>query len=138
MREEARQALGELKSFVYRNFVIIKSEKFVEACKESLKDAMSSLPKKTYGGAIFWCDQEDHEERGSKDRAASLVGPMVSHSTIRADVDVAIVLETISRHFAEANLKSKCPFRALPLTPEHRQLRLQWCQVRSMSNVTDW
>ncbi|GFU59776.1 transposable element Tcb2 transposase [Trichonephila clavipes] len=41
-------------------------------------------------------------------------------------------------HLAEANLKSKCPFRALPLTPEHRQLRLQWCQARSMWNVTDW
>ncbi|GFU54416.1 transposable element Tcb2 transposase [Trichonephila clavipes] len=38
----------------------------------------------------------------------------------------------------EANLKSKRPFRALPLTPEHRQLRLQWCQARSMWNVTDW
>ncbi|GFU84189.1 hypothetical protein TNCV_3278001 [Trichonephila clavipes] len=39
---------------------------------------------------------------------------------------------------AEANLKSKHHFRALPLTPEHRQLRLQWCQARSMWNVTDW
>ncbi|GFW19003.1 hypothetical protein TNCV_165161 [Trichonephila clavipes] len=48
MREEARQALGELKPSVYRNFIMIKSEKFVEAYKESLKDAMSSLPKKTY------------------------------------------------------------------------------------------
>ncbi|GFT66856.1 transposable element Tcb2 transposase [Trichonephila clavipes] len=38
----------------------------------------------------------------------------------------------------DANLKSKHPFRALPLTPEHRQLRLQWCQARSMWNVTDW
>ncbi|GFV24370.1 transposable element Tc1 transposase [Trichonephila clavipes] len=43
-----------------------------------------------------------------------------------------------TRHLAEANLKSKCPFRALLLTPEHRQLRLQWCQARSMWNVTDW
>ncbi|GFX13161.1 hypothetical protein TNCV_2989251 [Trichonephila clavipes] len=42
------------------------------------------------------------------------------------------------KHPAEANLKSKRPFRALPLTPEHRQLRLQWCQARSMWNVTDW
>ncbi|GFU15677.1 uncharacterized protein TNCV_1269021 [Trichonephila clavipes] len=31
-----------------------------------------------------------------------------------------------TRHLAEANLKSKRPFRALPLTPEHRQLRIQW------------
>ncbi|GFV57337.1 hypothetical protein TNCV_3455631 [Trichonephila clavipes] len=37
----------------------------------------------------------------------------------------------------EANLKSKRPFCALPLTPEHRQLRLHWCQARSMWNVTD-
>ncbi|GFU57034.1 transposable element Tc1 transposase [Trichonephila clavipes] len=68
----------------------------------------------------------------------ALVDPTVTHSTIRADVGVAIAPQTISRHLAEANLKSKRPFRALPLTPEHRQLRLQWCQARSMWNVTDW
>ncbi|GFT07646.1 transposable element Tcb2 transposase [Trichonephila clavipes] len=68
----------------------------------------------------------------------ALVGPTVTRSTIRADVGVAIVPQTISRHLAEANLKSKHHFRALPLTPEHRQLHLQWCQARSMWNVTDW
>ncbi|GFV80440.1 transposable element Tc1 transposase [Trichonephila clavipes] len=67
-----------------------------------------------------------------------LVDPTVTRSTIRADVGVAIVPQTIFRHLAEANLKSKRPFRALPLTPKHRQLRLQWCQARSMWNVTDW
>ncbi|GFU65039.1 transposable element Tcb2 transposase [Trichonephila clavipes] len=68
----------------------------------------------------------------------ALVDPTVTRSTIRAVVGVAIVPKTISRHLAEANLKSKRPFRALPLTPEHRQLRLQWCEARSMWNVTDW
>ncbi|GFV57081.1 transposable element Tcb2 transposase [Trichonephila clavipes] len=68
----------------------------------------------------------------------ALVDPTVTRSTIGADVDVAIVPQTISRHLADANLKSKRPFRALPLTPEHRQLRLQWCQARSMWNITDW
>ncbi|GFS91026.1 transposable element Tc1 transposase [Trichonephila clavipes] len=67
----------------------------------------------------------------------ALVDPTVTRSTIRADVGAAIVPRTVSRHIAEANLKSKCPFRALPFTPEHRQLRLQWCQARSMWNVTD-
>ncbi|GFV51335.1 transposable element Tcb1 transposase [Trichonephila clavipes] len=67
-----------------------------------------------------------------------LVDPTVTRSTIRANVGVAIVPQTISRHLAEANLKSKRPFRALPLIPEHRKLRLQWCQARSMWNVTDW
>ncbi|GFW15142.1 hypothetical protein TNCV_172891 [Trichonephila clavipes] len=85
-----------------------------------------------------WSDQEDHEERGSKDRAASTCDPTVTRSTIRADVGVAIVSQTISRYFAEANLKSKLPFRAFLLTSEHRQLRLQSCQARSMWNVTDW
>ncbi|GFY27486.1 methyltransferase-like protein 7A [Trichonephila clavipes] len=68
----------------------------------------------------------------------ALVDPTGTRSTIRADVGVAIVPQTISRHLAEANFKSKRLFRALPLTPEHRQLRLQWCQARSMWNVTDW
>ncbi|GFX30760.1 transposable element Tcb1 transposase [Trichonephila clavipes] len=68
----------------------------------------------------------------------ALVDPTVTLSTIRADVGVAIVPQTISRHLAEANLKSKRPFRALPLTPEHGQLCLQWCQARSMWNATDW
>ncbi|GFX08043.1 HTH_Tnp_Tc3_2 domain-containing protein [Trichonephila clavipes] len=55
----------------------------------------------------------------------TLVGPTETRSTIRAVVGVAIAPQTISRHLAEAYLKSKRPFRALPLTPEHRQLRLQ-------------
>ncbi|GFW93693.1 transposable element Tcb2 transposase [Trichonephila clavipes] len=67
-----------------------------------------------------------------------LVDPKVTSSTIRADVGVAIVPQTISTHIAEANLKSKRPVSALPLTPELRQLRLQWCQARSMWNVTDF
>ncbi|GFV92905.1 transposable element Tcb1 transposase [Trichonephila clavipes] len=52
----------------------------------------------------------------------ALVDPTVTRSTIRADVGVAIVPQTISRHLAETNLKFKRPFCALPLTLEHRQL----------------
>ncbi|GFV50895.1 HTH_Tnp_Tc3_2 domain-containing protein [Trichonephila clavipes] len=48
----------------------------------------------------------------------ALVDSTVTRSMIRADVGVAIVPQTICRHFAEANLKSKRPFRALPLTPK--------------------
>ncbi|GFX86715.1 transposable element Tc1 transposase [Trichonephila clavipes] len=68
----------------------------------------------------------------------ALADPTVSRSTIRADVGEAIVAQTITRHIAEANLKSKRPFRALPLTPVHRQLRLQWCQAISMWSASDW
>ncbi|GFX34269.1 HTH_Tnp_Tc3_2 domain-containing protein [Trichonephila clavipes] len=41
-----------------------------------------------------------------------IVDPTLTRSTIRTDVGVAIVPQTISRHLAEANLKSKRPFRA--------------------------
>ncbi|GFV51967.1 uncharacterized protein TNCV_1323201 [Trichonephila clavipes] len=37
----------------------------------------------------------------------ALVDPTVTRSTIRADVGVEIVPQTVSRHLAEANLKSK-------------------------------
>ncbi|GFV79642.1 uncharacterized protein TNCV_1724671 [Trichonephila clavipes] len=37
----------------------------------------------------------------------ALVDPTVTRSTIRADVGIAIVPQTISRHLAELNLKSK-------------------------------
>ncbi|GFU42811.1 transposable element Tc1 transposase [Trichonephila clavipes] len=87
---------------------------------------------------LVWSDQEDHEEEDRRIVRQALVDPAVTRSTIRADLGVANVPQTISRHLSEANLKSKRPFRDIPLTPEHRQLRLQWCQARSMWNVRDW
>ncbi|GFV82137.1 hypothetical protein TNCV_2790351 [Trichonephila clavipes] len=84
------------------------------------------------------CDQEDHEERGSKDRAASTCGPHSDSFNDTSRRRRSNCPETISRHLAEANLKSKRRFCALHLTPEHRPLLLQWCQARLMWNVTDW
>ncbi|GFY30904.1 transposable element Tc1 transposase [Trichonephila clavipes] len=61
----------------------------------------------------------------------ALVYPTVTRSTIRADVgNQLFVPQKFYKHLAEANLKSKRPFRALHLTPEHRKLRLQWYQAR--------
>ncbi|GFV47715.1 transposable element Tc1 transposase [Trichonephila clavipes] len=98
------------------------------------EDTRRTHARKTGSGATR--NTTRREDRRNVRQA--LVDPTVTRSTIRADVGVAIVPQTISRHLEEANLKSKRPFRALPLTPEHRQLRLQWCQARSMWNVTDW
>ena len=55
----------------------------------------------------------------------ALVDPTVTHSTIKPDVGVAVATKTISRLLAEGNLKSKRPFRALPLTLEYRRRLLQ-------------
>ncbi|GFW72780.1 transposable element Tc3 transposase [Trichonephila clavipes] len=67
----------------------------------------------------------------------ALVDPTVTRSTIRAGIGVAIVPQTISDTL-QKQILNQAPFPALPLTPEHRQLRLQCCQARSMWNVTDW
>ncbi|GFV93888.1 hypothetical protein TNCV_1811431 [Trichonephila clavipes] len=44
----------------------------------------------------------------------ALEDPPVTRSTIRADIGVAIVPQTISRHLAEAKLKSKRSFQCTP------------------------
>ncbi|GFW29857.1 hypothetical protein TNCV_3937241 [Trichonephila clavipes] len=85
-----------------------------------------------------WSDQEVHEERGSKDRAASTCGPHSDSFNDTSRRRRSNCSTNNFQHFSEANLKSKRPFRGLPLTPEHRQLCLQWCQARSTWNVTDW
>ncbi|GFY23415.1 hypothetical protein TNCV_3941101 [Trichonephila clavipes] len=85
-----------------------------------------------------WSDQEDHEEKGSKDRAASACGPHSDSFNDTSRRRRSNCSTNNLRHLAEANLKSKRPFRALSLTPELQKLRLQWCQARSMWNVTDW
>ncbi|GFT25477.1 transposable element Tc1 transposase [Trichonephila clavipes] len=141
----------ELLDFHYQELTIGTLIEMPEQDKEELKylDPLQSEGRITFWE--LWTREGTHARKtGSgatrnttrrEDRRIvrqALVDPTVTRSTIRADVGVAIVPQTISRHLAEANLKSKRPFRAFPLTPEHRQLRLQWCQARSMSNVTDW
>ncbi|GFU25631.1 HTH_Tnp_Tc3_2 domain-containing protein [Trichonephila clavipes] len=110
-----------------------RSECAVRNCCEQWTRVGTHVRKTTSGATRKTTRREDR-----RIVRQALVDPTVTRSTVRADVGVAIVIQTISRHLAKANLKYKRPFRALPLTPEHRQLRLQWCQARSMWNVTDW
>ncbi|GFS57471.1 transposable element Tcb2 transposase [Trichonephila clavipes] len=110
-----------------------RSECAVRNCWEQWTRESTHAPKTGSGATRKTTRREDR-----RIVRQALVDPTVTRSTIRADVGVAIVPQTISRHLAEANLKSKRPFGALPLTSEHRQLHLQCCQARSMWNVTDW
>ncbi|GFV66743.1 HTH_Tnp_Tc3_2 domain-containing protein [Trichonephila clavipes] len=100
---------------------VARSECAVRNCWKQWKRE-GTLARKTLSGAT-------RKTMRREDQRIVLVDTTVTRSTIRADVGVAIFLQTISTHLAEENLKSKRPFRALPLTTEHRQLRLQWCQA---------
>ncbi|GFU55037.1 transposable element Tcb1 transposase [Trichonephila clavipes] len=110
-----------------------RSECAVKNCWEQWTREGTHAPKTGSGATRKTTRREDR-----RIVRQALVDPTVTRSTIREDVGVAIVPQTISGHLAEANLKSKRPLHALPLPPEHRQLRLQWYQARSMWNVTDW
>ncbi|GFT68067.1 transposable element Tcb1 transposase [Trichonephila clavipes] len=46
--------------------------------------------------------------------------------------------ETIRRRLTEVGLRSRRPLRCLPLTPHHRQCRLDFCRPRATWSVTDW
>ncbi|GFV62750.1 HTH_Tnp_Tc3_2 domain-containing protein [Trichonephila clavipes] len=46
--------------------------------------------------------------------------------------------ETIRRRLTEVRLRSRRPLRRLPLTPHHRQCRLDFCRPRATWSVTDW
>ncbi|GFW29885.1 HTH_Tnp_Tc3_2 domain-containing protein [Trichonephila clavipes] len=46
--------------------------------------------------------------------------------------------ETIRRRLTEVGLRSRRPLRRLPLTPHHRQCRLDFCRPRAAWSVTDW
>ncbi|GFV62116.1 transposable element Tcb1 transposase [Trichonephila clavipes] len=46
--------------------------------------------------------------------------------------------ETIRRRLTEVGLRSRRSLRRLPLTPHHRQCRLDFCRPRATWSVTDW
>ncbi|GFV42664.1 transposable element Tc1 transposase [Trichonephila clavipes] len=46
--------------------------------------------------------------------------------------------ETIRRRLTEVGLRSRRPLRRLPLTPHHRQCRLDFCRPRATWSVNDW
>ncbi|GFT05287.1 HTH_Tnp_Tc3_2 domain-containing protein [Trichonephila clavipes] len=46
--------------------------------------------------------------------------------------------ETIRRRLTEVGLRSRRPLRRLPLTPHHRQCRLDFADLGQLGSVTDW
>ncbi|GFW69901.1 HTH_Tnp_Tc3_2 domain-containing protein [Trichonephila clavipes] len=48
------------------------------------------------------------------------------------------IKRNLRRRLTEVGLRSRCPLRRLPLTPHHRQCRLDFCRPRATWSVTDW
>ncbi|GFV04545.1 HTH_Tnp_Tc3_2 domain-containing protein [Trichonephila clavipes] len=74
--------------------------------------------------------------------AATSVGAICGSCSVLATVDhrrhPVPSRETIRRRLTEVGLRSRRPLRRLPLTPHHRQCRLDFCRHRATWSVTDW
>ncbi|GFV21203.1 transposable element Tcb2 transposase [Trichonephila clavipes] len=88
-----------------------RSECAVRNCWEQWTREDTHVRKTGYGATRKTTRREDR-----RIVRQALVDPTVIRSTIRADVGVAVVPQTISTQLAEAYLKSKLRFRALPVT----------------------
>ncbi|GFV58275.1 transposable element Tcb2 transposase [Trichonephila clavipes] len=71
----------------------------------------------------------------------SRVQPTASSAAIQAQVapslGAPVSSRTIRRRLAEGNLRSRCPFHVLPLTPPLR-LRLEWGCARGNWTAAKW
>ncbi|GFV73709.1 transposable element Tcb2 transposase [Trichonephila clavipes] len=70
------------------------------------------------------------------------VQPTVSSAAIQEQVapslGAPVSSRTIRRRLAEGHFGSRCPLHALPLTPTHRRLRLEWGQGRGNWTAAKW
>ncbi|UYV61580.1 hypothetical protein LAZ67_1005361 [Cordylochernes scorpioides] len=68
----------------------------------------------------------------------AVAAPESTLSTIQRVTGTQVSKMTINRRLRGRNLRARRPLRCLPLTPVHRQVRLQWCRERSTWNCADW
>ncbi|GFW54719.1 HTH_Tnp_Tc3_2 domain-containing protein [Trichonephila clavipes] len=70
------------------------------------------------------------------------VQPTASSAAIQAQIasslGAPVSSRTIRRRLAEGHLGSRRPLRVLPLTPNHRCLRLEWCRARGNWTTAEW
>ncbi|GFS78811.1 transposable element Tcb2 transposase [Trichonephila clavipes] len=69
------------------------------------------------------------------------VQPTASSTAIQAlvapSLGAPVSSRNIRRYLAEGHLGLPHPLRVLPLTSNHRRLRLEWCRVRGNCTVTE-
>ncbi|UYV84357.1 hypothetical protein LAZ67_X001927 [Cordylochernes scorpioides] len=68
----------------------------------------------------------------------AVAAPESTLSTLQRVTGTQVSKMTINRRLRALNLRARRPLRCLPLTPVHRQVRLQWCRKRSTWNCADW
>ncbi|GFX38965.1 HTH_Tnp_Tc3_2 domain-containing protein [Trichonephila clavipes] len=92
------------------------------------------------GGSGRPRNTNDREDRAIRRVATS--APTTSLASIQRHFTSfqtsSAIKRTIRRRLTEVGLRSRRPLRRLPLTPHHRQCRLDFCRPRATWSVTDW
>ncbi|GFT08755.1 transposable element Tcb2 transposase [Trichonephila clavipes] len=84
-----------------------------------------------------WSNRRIGRHLGRSDMVVLGVGNSESQN-VKCTVAEVPSRETIRRRLTEVGLRSRRPLRRLPLTPHHRQCRLDFCRPRATWSVTDW
>ncbi|GFX25009.1 transposable element Tcb2 transposase [Trichonephila clavipes] len=63
-------------------------------------------------------------------RVQSTASSEAIQAQVAPSLGAPVSSRTIQRRLAEGHLGSWRPLRVLPLTPTHRNLRLEWCRTR--------
>ncbi|GFW57645.1 HTH_Tnp_Tc3_2 domain-containing protein [Trichonephila clavipes] len=84
-----------------------------------------------------WSNRRIGRHLGRSDMVVARVGNSGSQK-VECTVAEVPSRETIRRRLTEVGLRSRRPLRRLPLTPHHRQCRLDFCRPRATWSVTDW
>ncbi|GFX49980.1 HTH_Tnp_Tc3_2 domain-containing protein [Trichonephila clavipes] len=68
-----------------------------------------------------------------------IYAPRRNQATItKLGKECSLTSSAIKRNHKETTVRSRRPLRRLPLTPHHRQCRLDFCRPRATWSVTDW
>ncbi|GFU93819.1 transposable element Tcb2 transposase [Trichonephila clavipes] len=73
-----------------------------------------------------------------REMSFTLRTPSTDQSSRRPPHRTSVSSRTIRRRLAEGHLGSRCPLPALPLTPTHQCLRLEWCHTRGNRTAAEW
>ena len=98
----------------------------VHACwrQWSREGTMSRRPGS--GGTRATTEREDR-----RIRRMAVAHRTASAAEITAAVGTTVTRRTVTNRCLEGQLRARCPVAFPPLTPNHRHLRLQWCQARA-------
>ncbi|GFX21214.1 HTH_Tnp_Tc3_2 domain-containing protein [Trichonephila clavipes] len=83
-------------------------------------------------------DREDRAIRKSGHFGTNSVASIDSTPRTSFQTSSAIKRNHKGRRLTEVGLRSRRPLRRLPLTPHHKQCRLDFCRPRQLGSVTDW